>query len=73
MECTTIKKVEVTFRGKYFSLSRGKFHGIVNEFRDFFGKSKNQDSLFLFGLIVHFNDQNVYYEYNHSCSSLMLL
>jgi hypothetical protein len=40
MECTTIKKVEVTFRGKYFSLSRGKFHGIVYEFLNFLENPK---------------------------------
>ena len=36
-------------------------------------RGKNQDFLILFGLIVHSNDETAYYEYNHSCLSLMLL
>ena len=34
---------------------------------------KNLDFLIILGLIVHSNDETVYWEYNHSCLSLMLL
>ena len=80
--------LDETFWGKYTLLSWDKCLWIVYEFRGFSkmfwevkfkiqilrGKNwkKSQNVLFLFGLIVHSNDETAYYEYNHSFLSLLM-